>query len=73
MEHSTQTIEEHYTRGELGDLILAALRHAGKNLEELTPEDLAPIDEFHVRGREATVEMADIMGQIGRASGRERV
>lgn len=62
MEHSTQTIEEHYTRGELGDLILAALRHAGKNLEALTPEDLAPIDEFHVRGREATVEMADMMG-----------
>jgi 2-polyprenyl-3-methyl-5-hydroxy-6-metoxy-1,4-benzoquinol methylase len=30
----------------------------GNDLAELKPEDLAPVDEFHVRGREATVELA---------------
>jgi len=42
----------------LGSLILAALERAGKDLDRLTPEDLAPIDEFHIRGREATLELA---------------
>jgi cyclopropane fatty-acyl-phospholipid synthase-like methyltransferase len=27
-------------------------------LNRLTPEDLAPIDEFHIRGRAATLELA---------------
>ena len=30
----------------------------GKDLARLKPEDLAPVDEFHIRGREATVELA---------------
>jgi ubiquinone/menaquinone biosynthesis C-methylase UbiE len=51
-------IEQHYTRPDLGNVILAALEAAGKDLSRLTPEDLAPIDEFHVRGRAATLELA---------------
>jgi|GEM_PF-4444054 len=51
-------IQQHYTRPDLGNIILAALEQAGKDLNKLTPEDLAPIDEFHIRGREATLELA---------------
>lgn len=53
-----ESVQAHYTRSGLGDLILAALEKAGKDLNRLTPEDLAPIDEFHIRGRAATLELA---------------
>jgi hypothetical protein len=42
----------------LGDTILAALQRMGRDIEALTPADLAPIDEFHIRGRESTQELA---------------
>jgi SAM-dependent methyltransferase len=53
-----ESVQAHYGRTGLGDLILAALEKAGKDLSRLTPEDLAPIDEFHIRGRAATLELA---------------
>jgi len=64
---STQTgvneaIQTHYTRADLGDVILAALEKAGKDVGRLTPEDLAPIDQFHIRGRTATLELARAAG-----------
>ena len=49
-----ETIREHYARPDLGNIILAALAEAGKDANRLTPEDLAPIDEFHIRGCAAT-------------------
>ncbi|MEX0921158.1 MAG: methyltransferase domain-containing protein [Rhodovibrionaceae bacterium] len=51
-------LKAHYTRGGLAEKIFAALRAAGKDPEKLTLDDLAPIDEFHSRGREATLELA---------------
>ncbi|KAF0156166.1 MAG: Methyltransferase type 11 [Syntrophaceae bacterium] len=57
-----QNIQEHYTRADLGRLILAALEKAGKDINQLTPEDLAPVDEFHIRGRVATLELARAAG-----------
>ncbi len=36
----------------------------GKDINNITPSDLAPVDEFHIRGREATVELADRAGVI---------
>lgn len=53
-----EIIREHYARSDLGNIILAALAQAGKDANRLTPEDLAPIDEFHIRGRTATLELA---------------
>lgn len=32
----------------------------GKNLDELTIEDLAPVDFFHIRGYQSTKELADL-------------
>lgn len=55
-------IKRHYTREDLGEVILAALENAGKDVNRLTPEDLAPIDEFHIRGRAATLELARAAG-----------
>ena len=57
-----EAIQTHYTRADLGDVILAALEKADKDLTRLTPEDLAPIDQFHIRGRTATLELARAAG-----------
>jgi ubiquinone/menaquinone biosynthesis C-methylase UbiE len=51
-------VQRHYGRGDLLETILEALRGAGKDPDHLQPEELAPLDEFHVRGREATLELA---------------
>lgn len=56
------TIQAHYTRSDLGSAILAALQKSGKDLDRLAPEDLAPVDEFHIRGRAATLELARAAG-----------
>ncbi len=59
MRKAQNPIDEHYGRGGLLDAILGALRELGKDLRELVPSDLAMVDEFHIRGREATVELAN--------------
>ncbi len=66
---NARAVEDHYTRRSLGDSILSALRQAGKDLEHLTPDDLAPVDEFHSGQRNATVRLA----QLARVSGAEDV
>jgi SAM-dependent methyltransferase len=48
----------HYGRGGLGEAILEALRAAGKDPDALTRGDLAPVDQFHTGGRDATLELA---------------
>jgi SAM-dependent methyltransferase len=57
-----EAIQTHYTRSDLGNAILAALEKAGKDVNRLAPEDLAPVDEFHIRGRTATLELARAAG-----------
>jgi ubiquinone/menaquinone biosynthesis C-methylase UbiE len=59
---TVDAVERHYGRGGILDAILAGLRGLGKDLAHLQPVDLAPVDEFHIRGREATVELADRAG-----------
>ena len=51
-------VENHYAHKDLEGAILRALAEAGKDPDHLGPEDLAPVDEFHVRGRKATLELA---------------
>ncbi|MBV8206341.1 MAG: class I SAM-dependent methyltransferase [Acidobacteria bacterium] len=57
-----QRVAEHYTRGSLEAKIMDALRSVGKNLDRLQAEDLAPLDNFHLGGREATEALASSMG-----------
>lgn len=55
-------VEDHYTVGDLLGAIREGLARLGKDTADLSPEDLAPVDEFHVRGRAATLEMAGRLG-----------
>lgn len=54
-----ESIINHYTQQNLCEKILQALKKSGKDIQNLTLEDLAPVEEFHFRGREATKEIAE--------------
>ena len=56
----TASVQRHYNRVDLADRILEALRQSGADLDALTLDDLGPIDEFHIRGRAATTELAEL-------------
>lgn len=47
--------------GDLAARIRNALVAAGRDVERLTTRDLATVDEFHIRGRQATLELAERM------------
>ncbi|QEX22186.1 SAM-dependent methyltransferase [Hypericibacter adhaerens] len=55
-------VSGHYSHGALERAILAALQSSGKDPDRLTPADLAPVDEFHIGGRLATVEFTAQLG-----------
>ena len=65
MPDSNQAVEDHYTRRDLGEIILAALKQAGKDVDGLTTDDLAPVDEFHGGQRQATIRLAGLIGLDG--------
>lgn len=53
------TVETHYSNGgDLAGVIADSLRKAGKDMAALGTADLASVDEFHIRGRKATLELA---------------
>src|SRR5690242_5175043 len=51
-------VADHYARGYLVAAIRDGLARMGKNESTVTAEDLAPVDEFHIGGRNATAELA---------------
>lgn len=53
-------ISKHYGISGILDSILKGIEESGKNLESLVSSDLAPIDEFHTRGKESTIEIASL-------------
>ncbi len=57
-------VSEHYEKGGLFDRILRGLEAIGKDTENLSVGDLAAVDEFHIRGRESTVELAQKAGLV---------
>ena len=57
-----ESVNRYYGQPDLSAKILAALQRAGKDLDGLTRDDLAPFDEFHIRGRAATTELAAAAG-----------
>lgn len=59
MAQNHNKVSEHYTVGDIKDQIFTALESAGKDLGNLTVDDLAPVDEFHLRGRTATEELVN--------------
>lgn len=59
----TDRVADHYSvRNDLADVIAERFRAVGKDLSALTTADLGAIDEFHVRGRKATLELAEGLG-----------
>ena len=57
-----EAVNQHYGRPDLGGRILEALARAGKDLDALTPADLAPLDHFHIGGHDATLALASLAG-----------
>ncbi len=54
MQNIENTVIEHYNNGDLLLRILKGLEAVGLDLDNLSPHDLAPVDEFHIGGRKAT-------------------
>jgi len=54
------TADEYWGREGLERAILTALAAAGKDIDTLTVDDLAPTDQFHSGGKPATVRLARV-------------
>lgn len=65
----THEVEAHYARasGGLAERIAVELQGVGVDLAALTPEHLETVDEFHIRGRQATLELAARMAILPQA------
>lgn len=64
MTDQSSDVARHYGKGGLLERMLAALQHAGKDMDRLTIDDLAPIDEFHSRRRTATAELGALLAPV---------
>lgn len=60
MTSDTMAIDRHYGVGGILQRITEALSTAVDDPRHLQPADLAPVDEFHNRGRAATLELAEL-------------
>lgn len=58
----SRQLNEQYGQPGLKERILSALKGAGKDLDTLTRDDLLTFEEFHLRGRRATRELAGLAG-----------
>lgn len=58
MSQYAESLNQHYAPTDIPARILEKLTNAGKDLDKLTRDDLAPFDEFHGGGRESTRELA---------------
>lgn len=61
MSNAESLVVDHYTKGDLFDRILAALAVLNVSPGDVTPDDLKPVDEFHIGGSQAT---ADLLSQL---------
>ena len=55
-----EMVDRHYGLGGIMDKIHTGLGLAGRDVGSMTVDDLAPIDAFHTRGRESTLEVAGL-------------
>ncbi len=55
-------VARHYGDADLLARILAGLEASGVDPDRLRPDDLAPVDEFHIGGREATAHAVAKLG-----------
>jgi SAM-dependent methyltransferase len=62
MKKYERAIEQNYSQKDLATSILSALESVGKEIK--SHEDTSAFDEFHIRGMEATLEIAEMEGLI---------
>ena len=62
MPDNADSIQAYYSPDNLFEKITAALVECGRGLENLTLDDLQPVDEFHIRGLTATRELIALSG-----------
>lgn len=60
MSKMEKSVSRHYGSSDIMNAVRRGLERAGKDLEALTIDDLAPVDAFHTRGRESTEELASL-------------
>jgi len=58
---SQQDVSQHYTHGNLVAAISSGIESTGKTINSITVDDLAPVDEFHIGGRQAS---EDFLSQL---------
>ena len=51
------SVPDHYRRADLTTAIADAISAAGKTTHTITADDLAPLDEFHIGGKAATIDL----------------
>ena len=56
---NTKSVADHWGEVDPYAVIVSALERTSKPLDDLTVEDLAPVDHFHARGFPATIDLAD--------------
>ena len=54
-------VSDHYTRGNLVAAIRGGVEALGKTINSITIDDLAPVDEYHIGGRQAS---EDFLSQL---------
>ncbi|MFQ5500311.1 MAG: class I SAM-dependent methyltransferase [Candidatus Zixiibacteriota bacterium] len=57
-----EEVNRHYGCNNLSERILSALQSAGKDTENLSLDDLATFEQFHIGGREETLNLASLAG-----------
>lgn len=62
MDSYSTPINSHYGQSNLSGRIVKALKGAGKDLEDLSLDDLALFDELHAGGRDSTRALANLAG-----------
>ena len=62
-----QDVSDHYTHGDLAAAIRSGIESLGKAIISVTVDDLAPVDEFHIGGRQAS---DDFLGQLDLSPGK---
>lgn len=62
MDNQHDPVAAPYKTDDLLNRVLSALRKTHGSLGRLTPNDLAPVDSFHIRGRASTAELAKRAG-----------
>jgi len=57
----TDSVEAHYGNDGIVERVVGALTEAGFDMENLDPDVLAGADEFHIGGREGTIQVASAL------------